>query len=317
MSPPVPLLLSESFTTMNRSPRPMSLISTLANAAPRLVLTLALLALAACNDPKVVAEVGKRKVTKADVAAWLDSRSVREQAAPSDALDALVTRSLLAEEARRSGLLEDDAVKARLAAAEREVLAQQLLERRLASVTTEAALRKRYEDTREALARRQVRVRQIFVNVPSGEADAKARAQSRMNAIYARLVGGEDFEKVAREASEDPVSAARGGELGPLLEGQVDASFFDEAAKLGRGERSKPFTSIYGLHIVEAVEDVKTVVPSFEESRGRLEADARREAQTRLLTGLRERIDVKTYPERLGTAPAAGEAGGTDGGMRP
>ena len=317
MSPPVPLLLPESLITMNRSPRPMSPNSTPMNAAPRLVLMLALLALAGCNDPKVVAEVGKRKVTKAEVAAWSASRSVREAATPSDALEALVTRSLLAEEARRSGLLEDEAVKARLAAAEREVLAQELLERRLAPVSTEAALRKRYEETRDSLARRQVRVRQIFVNVPSGEAEARARSQSRMNAIYARLVGGEDFEKVAREASEDPVSAARGGDLGPLLEGQVDGSFFDTAVKLARGERSKPFSSVYGLHIVQAVEDVKTVVPSFEEARGKLDAEARREAQARLLTELRERIDVKTYPERLGTAPAAGSTGGTDGGMRP
>ncbi|WP_408889979.1 peptidylprolyl isomerase [Myxococcus faecalis] len=313
MSPLVPPLLPESITPMSHSPRPMSSPSALVIAVPRLVLTLAVLMLVGCNDPKVVAEVGKRKVTKADVAAWLGSVSVREQASPSDALDALVTRSLLAEEARRSGLLEDDAVKARLAAAEREVLAQELMERRQAVVTTEAALRKRYEDTRNSLARRQVWVRQIFVNVPSGDLEAKARAQSRMNAIYARLVSGEDFEKVAREASEDPVSAARGGDLGPVMEGQVDGSFFDEATKLGRGERSKPFASIYGLHLVEAVEDVKTVVPSFEESRGKLEAEARREVQARLLVELRERIDVKTYPERLGTSPVASQ---TDGGVR-
>ncbi|RKH20067.1 hypothetical protein D7X74_05030, partial [Corallococcus sp. CA047B] len=127
-------------------------------------------------------------------------------------MDALVSRSLLAEQARREGLADDEAVKARVATAEREVLAQALLEKRLASVVTESALRKRYESSRDALSRRQVRVRQLFVKVPANDEATRNRAWSRMNALQARLAGGEDFEKVAREASEDPVSAGRGGD---------------------------------------------------------------------------------------------------------
>ncbi|WP_158620254.1 peptidylprolyl isomerase [Corallococcus sp. CA031C] len=258
------------------------------------------LLLVACGDPKVVAEVGKQKVTRAEVAAYVDAQSARERPTPAQALDALVSRSLLAEQARREGLADDEAVKARVATAEREVLAQALLEKRLASVVTESALRKRYEASRDALSRRQVRVRQLFVKVPANDEATRNRAWSRMNALQARLAGGEDFEKVAREASEDPVSARRGGDLGTVQEGQVDKAFFDEAVKLGRAERSRPFASIYGLHILEALEDARTVVPTFEESRSRLEAEARQEAQVQLARELRETITVTTHPERLG-----------------
>jgi parvulin-like peptidyl-prolyl isomerase len=282
------------------------------------VLALGWLALAACGDPKVVAEVGKRKVMQQDVSAFIASRSSRERPLPSEALDFLVERSLLAEEARRAGLEEDPLLQARLRTAERELLAQALLDKRLSAATTDAELRKRYEASRDELARRQVHVRQIMVRVPPGaDEETRARAQSRMSGIFARLAGGEAFEKVAREASEETVSAARGGDLGPVLEGQVDPVFFTEAARLGQGERSKPFTTAYGLHLLEAVEGVRTVVPSFEEARGKLEADARREAQERLVEELRQQIRIKTYPERLEAPAADGEPGMKDGGLRP
>lgn len=267
------------------------------------VFALLVLALGGCRDERVVAEVGEREISQADVSAYLAARSSRERPAPAEALDALVERSLLADEARRAGLHEDEAVQARLRTAEREVLAQALLDKRLSELTTEAKLRERYAETREELGRREVHVRQLMVRVAPGADDAaRAGAQSRMNALFARLAGGEPFEKVAREASEETVSAARGGDLGPVREGQVDDVFFTEAARLAKGERSRPFATPYGLHLLEAVEAVKTVVPTFEEARGKLESDSRREAQAQLMKDLRERISVKTHPERLGAA---------------
>jgi peptidyl-prolyl cis-trans isomerase C len=305
-----PLLLSDLSKPMIR--RHSAQASSASSLSPLRCLrgwmfTGAALLLVACGDPQVVAEVGKQKVTRAQVAAYVDAQSARARPSPQEALDALVSRSLLAEQARREGLTDDEAVKARVAAAEREVLAQALLDKRLASEVTESALRKRYEASRDALSRRQVHVRQLFVKVAGSDEAARNQAWSRMNALQARLAGGEDFEKVAREASEDPVSAARGGDLGTVQEGQVDKSFFDEAVKLGRAERSRPFASLYGLHLVEAVEGARTVVPTFEESRGRLEAQARQDAQARLARELRETITVTTHPERLGV----------DGGLQP
>lgn len=267
------------------------------------VLALLVLVLGGCQDERVVAEVGEREINKADVSAYLAARSSRERPRPAEALDVLVERSLLADEARRAGLHEDEAIQARLRTAEREVLAQALLDKHLSELTTEAKLRERYAATREALGRREVHVRQLMVRVAPGADDAaRAAAQSRMNALFARLAGGEPFEKVAREASEETVSAARGGDMGPVLEGQVDDVFFTEAARLAKGERSRPFATPYGLHLLESVEAVKTVVPTFEEARGKLDSDSRREAQEQLMKDLRARISVKTHPERLDAA---------------
>ncbi|MCP3101728.1 peptidylprolyl isomerase [Myxococcus sp. K15C18031901] len=264
--------------------------------------------LMACGDPNVVAEVGKREVSKGDVSAFIAARSARDVPTATQALDALVDRSLLADEARRAGLDKDPGVRARLRTAEREVLAQALLDQRLAAATDEAKLREGYTASREKWVRREVHVRQIMVRVPPGADEAtRSRLLSRINGLYARLVGGEPFETVAREGSEDTVSAPRGGDLGPVLEGQVDEGFFTEAARLGKGERSRPFATSFGLHVLEAVEPVRTVEPTFEQVRGRLEAETRRDAQEALMKDLRERIPVTRHPDRLETGASEGQ----------
>ncbi|XXF81064.1 peptidylprolyl isomerase [Myxococcaceae bacterium GXIMD 01537] len=277
------------------------------------MLSLGGLLLSACGDSNVVAEVGKTPVTRADVTAFVQGQSRRDRIAPAGALDVLVTRSLLAEEARRSGIADEPEVQARLSAVRRELLAQALLERRLADATREDALRKRYDEDKASLARKQAHVRHILVRLPT-DAPGQARARSRINELYARLQGGADFAQVARESSDDTVTAANGGDLGWVRDGQVDPAFFTEAAAIKAGETSKPFATVYGLHLVQAVEGVQVVTPTFDEVRGKLAAEARGEAEQQLLTELRERIPVKRHPERLPAAPPAGAVSGADAG---
>jgi hypothetical protein len=271
--------------------------------------------LSGCGDAKVVAEVGRGKVRQGEVELWRQEWSAGQRPTPREALEAVVERELLAEEARREGLEEEEGVRARLAAARREVLARALVEKRLEEATGEGELRKRYEAQKEALGRKQVHVRHILVRLPEeGDAQGRARAHSRINELYARLRGGEAFEEVAREGSEDRVSGAKGGELGVVGEGQVDEAFFRAAQGLKQGEVSKPFETAYGLHLVQAVEEARVVVPSFEEVRGKLAAEARREEEGRVVEEARERHGVKLYPERLGAVSAGGRKPEADAG---
>jgi peptidyl-prolyl cis-trans isomerase C len=211
-----------------------------------------------------------------------------------------VDRALLAEGARRAELLKDPEVVARVENARREVLANAYVDKVTSQAVTDQALRQRYEAQRETLARRQVHVAHIVVRLaPGADARARTEAQARINNIYARVTGGEDFAAVAREASEDAATGARGGDLGPLREGQVDPRFFAAVAELRVGAVSQPFETAYGLHVARALEAPQTVVPAFEEVRGQLAAQARHEAAEALMKQLREDISVKRYPERV------------------
>src|SRR5205823_472596 len=131
-------------------------------------------------------------------------------------------------------------------AASREVLAQALLEKELGTPASETELKARYEAEKPKLERREINVQQIVVRVDPGAGSAEVTAaRTRINALYARVLAGEPFEQVARE-SDDQATAQKGGELGTLLEGQVDQTFFEQAAALKKGAVSKPFQTAFG-----------------------------------------------------------------------
>jgi peptidyl-prolyl cis-trans isomerase C len=254
----------------------------------------------ACSRGDLVAVVGRTDLVRGDLKAFTLARSREATASNPEALAGLVDRALLAEGARQAGLQKDPAVQARLRAAEREILAETFLEKELRSATDEGPLRKRYEDAKETLKHRQIHVAHIVLRIPSSaSADAKSTAQSKAADLYSKLRDGADFEKLAAANSEDSATAARGGDLGILVEGSVDQGFFDAAAALKKGEISKPFETPFGVHIVRALEDPQVVTPPFEEIRGKLAAEARLEAERKLLERLRTEVKVKTYPERL------------------
>jgi hypothetical protein len=262
--------------------------------------------LAGCGDRDVVAKVGRTRVTLGELDAFVAGAGGSLATDRKAALDALVARALLAEAGRRADVEDEPAVKARLAASRREILAMAYLERELAAATREDVLRARYQAGREKLGRRRVHVAHIAVQPRDGVPDPRGEARARATKLYGRIVGGEAFEAVAKDASDDRLSAARGGDLGPILEGQTDAGFFQQASALAPGEISRPFETPFGFQIVKALESQTVVTPTFEEARGRLEAEARREAEGRLVERLRADLSVELHPDRIqrGTNPS-------------
>ena len=75
-------------------------------------------------------------------------------------------------------------------------------------------------------------------------------AKRRIDSVYTALQAGADFEALAKQVSQDPGSARRGGLLGWFSRHQMIKEFEDEAFALQPGQMSKPFQSPYGWHII-------------------------------------------------------------------
>lgn len=279
----------------------------------RLAAGMALAALAGvlpgCRDRDVVARAGRTAVTRTELDAFVEGAAGPLAKDREAALRAVADRARAAEAARRAGLDEDRAVAARLAASRREILASAYLEKALEPSTREDALRARYAREKDRLTRRRIHVAHVVTRPAGPGKEAADAAQARIIRAYARLQGKASFEEVARELSEDEVSGRRGGDLGPVLEGQVDGAFFERAAALRAGELSRPFQSPYGFHVVKALEDPQAVTPTFEEVRGQLAAEARTEAERALMERLREDVATELFPDRAGIGPGAPRAG--------
>lgn len=112
-------------------------------------------------------------------------------------------------------------------------------------------------------------------NAPPEDSDA-VHAQARD--LQARLAAGADFAVLAREHSDDPGSAQRGGDLGYFDRGRMVEEFADAAFALDVGERSDIVQSQFGLHIIEVTG--RREPPTYEESYDSLKRLAERLPRT-------------------------------------
>lgn len=107
-----------------------------------------------------------------------------------------------------------------------------------------------------------------------------ALKKAQIDSIYALLKKGADFETIARAESEDPGSAARGGNLGFFGRGVMVPQFEEAAYSLKPGEISEPFATAYGYHIVQTLE--YKPLPTLEQSRDALKSLMNRDGRAML-----------------------------------
>lgn len=79
-------------------------------------------------------------------------------------------------------------------------------------------------------------------------------ARDTLLGLRERLDAGEDFADLARRQSDDPGSAARGGDLGWVEAGQMVPAFERAMDALGRGEISEPVRTRFGWHLIQVVD---------------------------------------------------------------
>jgi len=85
------------------------------------------------------------------------------------------------------------------------------------------------------------------------EVVSSAAARSRLDVLRSRIVGGANFEDLARASSDDPGSAVKGGDLGWLSPGDTIPPFEKAMDVLAEGEISQPFETQFGWHIVQVL----------------------------------------------------------------
>ncbi|MFN0199992.1 MAG: peptidylprolyl isomerase [Bacteroidia bacterium] len=122
------------------------------------------------------------------------------------------------------------------------------------------------------------RVSHIIIRVGDRySAKDSSQAIAKINELYDKLKGGSDFAELARNFSDDPNTASKGGDLG---DGRLRPELENYKMKLGKGEYSAPFKTAFGWHILR-VTDAKT--PStLETMRTELKRKIERDSRSQL-----------------------------------
>lgn len=148
---------------------------------------------------------------------------------------------------------------------------------------SEAAIEETYAaDSAEALSGDRRQARHILLEV--GASRTAEQAENELNAVRERIVGGADFASLAEELSEDPGSAALGGDLGMVAKGIFDPAFEQALWELEVGEISEPVRTDFGYHLIQLdAVDVREL-PPLSEQRDDIELRLRREQAEELFS---------------------------------
>ena len=141
---------------------------------------------------------------------------------------------------------------------------------------TEAALREYYEQNKDKYQTPERRkARHILITI--GDGLDEAAAEKKATELTERIKGGADFAQLAEEYSKDPGSAAQGGDLGWAERGMFVGPFEEALFSMSPGEVRGPVKTQFGYHIIQLEEIEHGEQRSFEDVRGELEAEYRKE----------------------------------------
>lgn len=142
----------------------------------------------------------------------------------------------------------------------------------------------------------QVQLRHLLIAIPKAEdPEAEAAAASRVSEVLAALMAGAPFAAVAARYSDAP-TAAQGGELGVLRQGELAPELERVAFALLPGEMSTPIRTAAGYNILLVEAREAPVLPFAQAREGIRDQLFRQRAQKRFrdyLTELRQKAYVE------------------------
>jgi peptidyl-prolyl cis-trans isomerase D len=172
---------------------------------------------------------------------------------------------------------------------------------------SEDDLRQLYESEIDRFTQPERRdVRHILITVdPNADAAAAEASKARIMAIRKRIESGEDFAKVAKEVSQDPGSAAQGGDLGFIEKGLMDPAFDQAAFALKQGQLSEPVRTRFGYHLIQVTKIEPAKVKPFAAVKDQLLAQAKKRQSEGAYYDLAEKLANLTFESPNSLEPAA------------
>ena len=109
------------------------------------------------------------------------------------------------------------------------------------------------EEVREAQPQKVTQYQASDILVRTSDTVSAEVARQKAEALRDRIVAGEDFAKVAKEASEDQITRNAGGDMGWFQAEQWGNAIAGQIQTLADGEMSPVFQSDVGFHIIKRI----------------------------------------------------------------
>ena len=137
------------------------------------------------------------------------------------------------------------------------------------------------------------------------DAAVKAKAEG----LLKQIKSGGDFAAIAKANSQDPGSAAKGGNLDWVTRGQMVKPFEDAVFTLKPNEISDLVKTQYGYHIVQVTAKEPAHLRTFEEVKPEIEKSYRKTRMNDFMVKLGEKADAALRKDPSHPEKAAAEVG--------
>src|SRR2546427_771636 len=203
----------------------------------------------------------------------------------------------------------------------RRILSVTLTPKDFLKPVADAAVEQYYrEHPKEFEEPRRVHAAHVLARVPeTGGSEAEDRARAKVADVIRRAKAGEDFAKLAKEASEDPGSASKGGDLGWVGAGELVPQFEQALFALKKGEMSpEPVRSPFGFHAIRVLDvragGKKPLKDVAGQIHGRLQTEATEKAMQARAEAIRRELlaaqDLTAEAKKRGDFLAAAKRAG-------
>jgi peptidyl-prolyl cis-trans isomerase D len=133
------------------------------------------------------------------------------------------------------------------------------------------------------------RASHILIQIPDGK-DGDAIARKKAEDVLAQARSGKDFAALAKQYSQDVGSASKGGDLGWAERSNFVAPFAEVLFSTPVGEIKGPVKTQYGYHIIRVEEIQPGTTKTFEQARGDIETQLRRDRAADRFGDLQEKL---------------------------
>ena len=164
---------------------------------------------------------------------------------------------------------------------------------------TDKEVEKYYKEHKDEFKEESVEAYHILVstlddNNKTVDDSKKEELKSKAESLLKEIKNGGDFEKIAKENSDDKSSGKKGGYLGYFTKDSKNAQFTKEAFKLENGQVSSVFETPFGYEIVK-VTNKKTEQKSLEDSREEIVNRILADKYLDQVNSLRDKADVQRF----------------------
>jgi peptidyl-prolyl cis-trans isomerase D len=166
-----------------------------------------------------------------------------------------------------------------------------------------------YEEKKASLLTQEQRqASHILIQLAAGaDEETVNRAKAEAEDLLKQIRDGGDFAELAKQHSDDPGSAAQGGDLGFFARGSMVPDFEKSVFSMAVGDVSEPVHTQFGFHIIKLTEVRGSEIPALDKVREELIAELKQRGVSDLFYEQFEQLSDVSYenPDSLDAAADA------------